>query len=165
MTKRALLAAAGVLSLGGGVWLALGPPRITLVNAGLRIEYPWSQGIGAGLATIGLGLAAAAVPARWRWARIALAVLALAAAGVAVDRLAYRLEADDRGLVSRSWMGPTVVPWAEVTRVQSGPEVVVVWGKDDAQVRVDTSHFEPQQRATLDRTIARRVREGARRAQ
>lgn len=155
-----LLAVPGVLLLAGGVWLTLGAPRITLVNAGLHIEYPWRQGAGALAAAAGLGALAFAFAARW--ARVVLALLALAAVGVALDRLTYRLEADDHGLAARGWLGPTVVPWAEVTRVQSGPALIVVWGNGDAQVRVDTSYFQPHQRASLDRTIARRVREWAR---
>jgi hypothetical protein len=159
--KRLLLVGSGVLAIAGGAWASFGSPRITLVNAGLLIEYPWRQGAGGLAAALGLALVALAVPVRW--ARITTAVLALGAAVLGLDRLTYRLQADDRGLVSRNWLGPTVVSWADVTRVQSGPEVVVVWGNGDAQVRVDTSHFEPQQRASLDRTISRRVREGVRR--
>jgi Bacterial PH domain len=159
--RRLLVAGLGLLIVVAGGWASFGAPRITLVNAGLRIEYPWRQGAGALSAALGLALVAAAL--RVRWARIGTAAVALAAALIGMNRVTYRLEADDRGLVSRSWLGPTVVPWADVTRVQSGPEVVVVWGNGDAQVRVDTSHFEPQQRATLDRTISRRVKESARR--
>ena len=156
LTKRSALLGAGLAALAVGLALAFGAPRITLVNAGLWIEYPWPQGAGTLAAATGLGLIAACLSLRW--ARTVLAIGSGIVFLVGVDRLAYRLEADDQGLASRGWLGAVVVPWAEVTRVESGPAVIVVWGAGDNQVRVDTSDFEPQQRATLDRTIARRVK-------
>jgi len=161
LSKRHVLLGAGLTALAAGVGLALGAPRITLLNAGLRIEYPWPRGAGAVAAAAGLALLAAGLSARW--ARTVLAIACGVVLLLGVDRLAYRLEADDRALASRSWLGPVVLPWAEVTRVESGARVIVVWGAGDTQVRVDTSAFEPHQRATLDRTIARRVKERSRR--
>ena len=40
-----------------------------------------------------------------------------------------------------------------------GPDVLVIWGHGDAQVRVDTSRFAGDQRAALERALARRIME------
>jgi hypothetical protein len=38
---------------------------------------------------------------------------------------------------------------------------VVVWGRDEEQIRIDASGFAAGDRATLDRTLSRRIRENA----
>jgi len=78
---------------------------------------------------------------------------------VAIHLVAYRVDADQTGLASRSLLGRTRIPWGEVAGVDGDASQVVVAGKDQSKIRVDTTDFRPEQRATLDRTISRRVRE------
>lgn len=78
---------------------------------------------------------------------------------LAGQTLSYRLEATADGLVSRGLLGTTRIAWREVSRVEQGPDVIVVWGAGDSQIRIGTSGFRPEQRASLDRTMTRRLRE------
>jgi hypothetical protein len=143
------LAAAAVLPV------ALRSPRLTLLNAALRIDYGWAVGAAALGAAVLLGAAAAMAPRRW--AQAALVLFAVATAGVGGARLRYRLEIQPDGLNSRELTGSTLVPWGEVTHVDRGTEALVVWGRGDAQIRVDTASFEGDQRAALERALARRI--------
>ena len=158
-TRRLALLLPGAALL-GGLALAFGAPRITLLNATLRIDHPWTAGVGALAGAAGCVLWALALPPRAL--RVALGAAGAAATAMGAGLLTYRLEVNDFGLASRSWLGGTVIPWAQVSRVESGPARVVVWGVGDEQVRIDTSGFEGVQRAALDRAIARQVREGRR---
>src|SRR5204862_2157387 len=78
------LAAAAMLPL------ALRPPRLTLLNTALRLDYGWAVCLAA-LATA-LLLAAAAAAAPPRWARRVGAGVAIAAAAFGASRLSYRVE-------------------------------------------------------------------------
>jgi hypothetical protein len=150
------LAAAAVLPV------ALRSPRLTLLNAALRIDYGWVVGTAALAAALLLAAAAALVPRRW--ARAVLVVGAVAVAGVGSARLRYRLDIEPDGLNSRELTGTTLVPWGEVTHVDRGTEALVVWGRGDAQIRVDTASFEGDQRAALERALARRIIESTKAA-
>jgi len=156
---QALMLAVSAAAVIGGAWLSLGPPGLTLRNAGIRIEYPRARGLW-GLAAGG-GLALAAAAASKRWLRVTLAGAAIAAALASAERLRYRLEAGPEALVTRGVLGETALSWRDVSRVELGPEILVVWGRADAQIRVVTSDFSLDHRATLERTIARRVAENA----
>jgi len=150
------LAAAAVLPV------ALRSPRLTLLNAALRIDYGWVVGTAALAAALLLAAAAALVPRPW--ARAVLVVGAVAVAGVGSARLRYRLDIEPGGLNSRELTGTTLVPWGEVTHVDRGTEALVVWGRGDAQIRVDTASFEGDQRAALERALARRIIESTKAA-
>jgi len=150
------LAAAAVLPV------ALRSPRLTLLNAALRIDYGWVVGPAALAAALLLAAAAALVPRPW--ARAVLVVGAVAVAGVGSARLRYRLDIEPDGLNSRELTGTTLVPWGEVTHVDRGTEALVVWGRGDAQIRVDTASFEGDQRAALERALARRIIESTKAA-
>jgi hypothetical protein len=150
------LAAAAVLPV------ALRSPRLTLLNAALRIDYGWVVGTAALAAALLLAAAAALVPRPW--ARAVLVVGAVAVAGVGSARLRYRLDIEPDGLNSRELTGTTLVPWGEVTHVDRGTEALVVWGRGDAQIRVDTASFEGDQRAALERALARRIIESTKAA-
>jgi hypothetical protein len=157
LTRRVLMILLGAIALGVGLAFSFGPPRITLLNAALRIDHPWRHSLAAAVAFGGAaGLAAAARRPLLRGLAVAAAALL---AAQALHLALFRLEADTAGLRSRGLFGGVGLEWGEVRRVESGPEVVVVWGAGDSQIRVDTSRFEPGQRATFDRTVARRVRE------
>jgi len=150
------LAAAAVLPV------ALRSPRLTLLNAALRIDYGWGVGTAALASAVLLAAAAALVPRRW--ARAALVVGAIAIAGVGSARLRYRLDIEPSGLNSRELTGTTLVPWGEVTHVDRGTEALVVWGRGDSQIRVDTASFEGDQRAAVERALARRIIESTKAA-
>jgi hypothetical protein len=142
--------------------LALRSPRLTLFNAALRIDYGWAVGAAALGAAVLLASAAALAPRRW--ARAALVAGAVVIAGVGGARLRYRLDIQPDGLNSRELTGSTLVPWGEVTHVDRGTEALVVWGRGDAQIRVDTASFEGDQRAALERALARRIIESTKSA-
>ena len=72
-------------------------------------------------------------------------------------RLRYRLEVQPEGLSSRGLTGRRCVAWAEVTHVDRGTEALIVWGRGDEQIRIDTASFEGGQRAALERAAGRRI--------
>ena len=149
----------GALLFLAGVYLsATCAPRFTWGNAGLRIDYPqaaagWAIAAALAAQLLSLGLARG---------------LRLAAAGVSVLLLAdtaqlarYRVAIEDPGITERWLLGTKTLLWRDVARVESGSRLVVVWGRAEEQVRIDASGFPAEDRARLDRTIARRVRESA----
>jgi hypothetical protein len=143
------LAAAAVLPV------ALRSPRLTLLNAALRIDYGWIVGAAAMGAAVLLAGAAALAPRRW--VRGALVACAVGIASVGSARLRYRLDIQPDGLNSRELTGSTQVAWGDVTHVDRGTEALVVWGRGETQIRVDTASFEGDQRAALERALARRI--------
>jgi hypothetical protein len=135
--------------------LAFRSPRLTLLNAALRIDFAW---VVAAAALVGaLLLAGAAWLAPRRSVRITLGTLAVLALAFGAARLRYRLEIRPEGLYARDLSGSTGVAWAEVTHVDRGTEALIVWGRGDAQIRVDTARFQGDQRAALERALARRI--------
>ncbi len=143
------VAAAAVLPL------ALRPPRLTLLNAALRVDYGWAVCLAAVSTALLLAAAAAAAPPRW--ARRVGAGVAIVAATFGASRLSYRVETRTDVVYARALAGSTSVPWAEVTRVDRGRQILVVWGRGDTQVRLDTSGFAGEQRAALERALARHI--------
>jgi hypothetical protein len=144
-----------VLVAGGGL-LSMGPPRLTAVNAGLEIEYPWPRAAGAALAAVGGFLFV--VAQKSFWARLAGSVFATTALAAAIHLGVYRIQADDQGLLARGLLGSTRVAWREVKTVNASPGLLQVTGSGTV-VKVDTTDYRPEQRAALDRTVARRLRE------
>lgn len=140
---------------GGSSPLAFQAPRLTLLNAALRIDFAWV--VAAAALVSGTLLSTAAWFAPRRSARVGLVVLALCAIAFGAARLRYRLEVRPDGLYARDLTGSTGVTWAEVTHVDRGTEALIVWGRGDAQIRVDTARFEGGQRAALERALARRI--------
>lgn len=131
-------------------------PRFVWLNTGLSIDYAWPAAAGAWLAAGGAVLAGTALSGRARWAPAAAALLGL---GLGVHMLLYRVTAEATGLGERGLLGTRMLAWKDVGRVEAGSRFVVVWGRDEMQVRIDAASFPPEDRARLDRTIARRVRE------
>lgn len=154
--RYAALAASAVLL--AGVAFTWGPPRAVWLNAGLRIEYPWPRSAAAFVAA--LGAAGLAVLAPRRSLRLLATGLAAAVAFVGAGLLLYRLEALDQGLVERRLLGTARLAWSEVASVQPEPEALVISGAG-TRMRIDTGPFTPDQKAGLERTIARRVREAS----
>jgi hypothetical protein len=155
---RLALLALGLVLVAAGVFFAIGPPRFTLINTGLRLEYSWARAVSAFVAALGACLGV--VAARPTWARIASAVVGLLLVLWGADLLVYRLEADGQSLSVRSFGRRIAIPWRDVQHVQAGPRLVVVTGGSDQQIQVTTDGFTSDQRATIERTIARRVQEG-----
>jgi len=153
--RHAAVAGASAVVL-AGLLLAIGPPRAVWLNAGLRIEYPWPRGTAALAAAA--GAAALAALARARALRLLAGALAVAAALAGAGLLTYRLEALDAGLAERRLLGTARLAWADVASVEQEPQALVVSGRG-LRLRIDTGRLSPEQRASLERTVARRVRE------
>jgi len=156
---RIVLLALGAIIFVAGAYASQGPPRLTLLNAGLSVQHPWRHPVGAVIAAAGAGLFASAAPRRW--AQVIFGALAVLSVVVAIHLIAYRVDADQTGLASRGLFGRTRIPWPDVSGVDGDAVQVVVTGKNQNKIRIDTTDFRPDQRATLDRTIARRVRESS----
>ena len=156
---RIALLILGAIIFVAGAYDSQGPPRLTLLNAGLSVQHGWRHPVGALAAAAGAALLAAASP--HRWSRLIFHALAALSALVAIHLTVYRVDADQSGLASRGLLGRTRIPWGEVAGVDGDAGLVVVTGRDKRRIRVDTADFRPEQRATLDRTIARRVRESS----
>ena len=155
MRARWWSALALALAAMAAVPLALRSPRLTLLNAAVRVDYGWVVGAAAlGMAVL---LVAAGIAAPRRWAQAALVLMAVAVGAAGGARLRYRLEIQPDGLNSRDLTGTTTLPWAEITHVDRGTEALVIWGRGDAQIRVDTASFAGDQRAALERALARRI--------
>jgi len=140
--------------------VALGAPRFTWANEGVRVEHPWTQSaaaLGAALA-----LAAAACGARPRALGIAAGLGAATLAALAAHRLAWRIDAVATGLVERSLGGAVQLEWRAVEAVEPRPGSVTLRARDGTTVVIATGRFVPDERIRLERTIARRVREAAR---
>lgn len=159
LRTRWLAALAAVAVLAAAAWLVRAPMRITLVNTTLRIDDPWTRAASLALAAVGLGALAAALPAR-RLLRGLLAGAAGVTVAVAAATAFTWLEARPEVLTGRRWFLRTTIPWDEVSRVDSWRDAVVVWSASGARVVIDARRLDPQQRAVLERTIARHVREG-----
>src|SRR6266480_7499476 len=85
--------------------LALRPPRLTLLNAALRVDYSWAVCAAAVAAALLLGAAAVAAPPRW--ARRVGWVAALLAAALGASRIRYRIETRADVVYARALTGST----------------------------------------------------------
>jgi hypothetical protein len=157
MTRRPILVVLGVVLVVGGGVLSVGPPQLVLLNTSLVLEYPWTRGAGALVATVGVILGSGAIGSVGL--RLLCGALAVAPLLVSLHLFLYRLEATDTGLVSRGVLGSTAIGWREVQNVERGTDLLLIAGPGTARIRVDTTDFEPEQRASLERTISRRVKE------
>jgi hypothetical protein len=134
-------------------------PRLTVTNEALLIAWP-----GRAVGQLALACAGAVVlvgvwgqgwPLLARLTGFAL-VLGLALASLERACLLYTLDAV--GLERRGLLGRTRIAWRDVTRVEAGSVALVAFA-GDRQVRVATAVFAPELRATVERNIARHVRE------
>jgi len=157
LSRRVALAAAGAALFGAGAWLAGGPPRLTLLNASLRLHHPWTQAAGALVAAGGAGLAAAMV--RRRALRVAAGLVAAGALVAGARLIAYRVELSDDALVAASLLQRSEIPWDAIARVEIAPGALLVFEREQLVLRLDTAGLSGDQKATLERGISRRVRE------
>jgi len=154
--RRALLAACLAAS-GAGLLASRGPLRFTWTNDGLEAVFP---GLIVAMAVASaLGMALAMVPAARPATRLILGVAALTLGARAADRGVYRLEVSSVGLAERALSGSSALAWPEVVGVYSEQDRIRVRGKPDVTLQIATSLLRPEDRATLERTLSRRVRE------
>jgi hypothetical protein len=137
-------------------YFSLGPPRVLWLNTGLTLAYEGKKGASALIAAV--AITAMAFVERKRAARVGAL---LAAAGLAVfgaHLLVYRVDAVDDALSKRTILGTTRIPWKAVTRVDAtaGHFTAV---SDGAAIRIGTATLTADERAALERTAARRLRE------
>jgi hypothetical protein len=151
-------ALAAVLLLAAAGWLARAPMRIVLVNTTLRIDDPWTRAAALALAALALLALAASFPAR-RGLQAVLAFGAAVTLAVAAATATTWTESRAEVLTARRWFAVTTIPWSDVTRVDSWRDAVVVWSGAGSRIAIDARRLDPEQRAVLERTIARHVRE------
>jgi hypothetical protein len=154
--RAAFVLAVGLSAWFAGLALSRGHPRLTLMNEGLVVSHAWRYGACALFAAAGAGAAAAAVRRR-PWLAALLALLAFGAAARGTDLLTRRIDVDREGVASVGMLSGERVAWGEVSRIERGPARLVVWGREDARIQVDTDAMSAGQRAILERSIARRV--------
>jgi Bacterial PH domain len=157
VVSRRRLAVALLLGLAvAGAVLSMGAPRLTLLNADLHIAYPWPRPAAA--LVCAAAAAALAGVLRLTWARVLVGAFALAATLAGVHLLLYRVRAGDEGVESRSLLGTERLSWMAIAQVETGPGLLLLTGSGGQRLRVDTTDYRAEDRATLDRTIARRLR-------
>jgi hypothetical protein len=153
--RTVALALAAVVAA-AAFYVSLGPPRVLWLNAGLEIAHEWTHGAAALLAAAAVAAMGAALHRR------APQVLALvAAASLAVfgaQRLAYRVDAVQDALSLRTILGTTRIPWKAVTRMDAAPGHLTAVA-DGTAIRIATASLSADERAALERTVARRLRE------
>jgi hypothetical protein len=159
LNPRLALGTTGVLAFAAGAYLSSGPPVLTLLNDSLRISYPWPRAAAALVAAAGAAVVARSIPRRWL--QLCGGVLALLAVASATHLLAYRVEAGDGAIEATGLLSRERLAWSDVSRVEAGPGVLVLFEGTQVRVRVDTVDYSADQRASLERTITRRVREAA----
>ncbi len=151
-------ALAAVLLLAAAAGLARAPMRIVLVNTTLRVDDSWTRAASLGVAALALLALGWALPAR-RGLRVVLG-LAMALTFVAAAAAATTwTEARERELAARRWFVLTTLPWSDVTRVDSWRDAIVVWSGAGGRIAIDVRRLDGDQRASLERTIARHVNE------
>jgi hypothetical protein len=139
-----------------GSWIALGSTRLTVHNSAMTVSYPALYAGGAALATAGaLALAALLTERLFRYAAVLVGVLTLA---LTAERLTYRLEASNDGLVTRQFGVTTHLPWREIAQVNVGTNGTFVVLADARRIAMDTG-LPPDEAAIINRTVARHVRE------
>lgn len=157
MGRRAFLAVPAAAAVVATAWLSAGPPRITLLNASVVVDYPWPRSVAAMACAAGIALLAALL--RKPALRGVGFVLALGSLLVGAHLTLYRLEASGSGIASRGVLGTTTIGWKAVNGVELGAADILVHGEGGTTISIDTADFAPEQRAILERTVARHVRE------
>jgi hypothetical protein len=155
--RRVLAVAAVVAAVAGAVLTFLTAPHLTVLNEGFRLEYGWTAIVATALAAVGaIGLAAVLRPVA---ARAGCALLAVAAVVMGIQRGAWQVGADRAALSARSLTDTSRIAWSEVRQAHSDTETLHVTGPGEAAIRIRLSALRPHDRATLERTISRRVQE------
>ena len=132
-------------------------PRLTLLNEGVHLRYPWPAVAAASLAAA--ALAALAVLLRPLPARGMAVLAALVAGACVVERVTYLVAADREALTSSGLAERARIAWPEVRQVQGDGRTLRVSGFGEHHIVIETAGLRPQDRATLERTVSRRVQE------
>jgi hypothetical protein len=103
-------------------------------------------------------VAAMAVALRQRAPQVLALVAAAFIAVFGAHRLAYRVDAVQDALSLRTILGTTRIPWTAVTRMDATPGHLTAVS-DAAAIRIGTANLSADERAALERTVARRMRE------
>ena len=151
--------AAALAAAAGFALVFLTAPRLTVLNEGFRLEYGWAPVVAAALAAVG-SIALAAL-ARALPARVGCGLLALVAVVLGVQRGAWQVGADRGALTARSLTDTSRIAWTDVRQVHSDTEALQITGFGETAIRIGISGLRPHDRATLERTISRRVQETA----
>lgn len=159
MNRRLGLITAAVCAAAGFALVLFTAPRLTVLNEGFRLEYGWASLLGAALGA--LGAIALAVLARALPARGMAAFLAVIAVVLGIRRGAWQVGADGSALSARTLTETSRIAWPEVRQVHSDTEALQVTGFGDTAIRIGISGLRAHDRATLERTISRRVQESA----
>jgi hypothetical protein len=160
LTSRTAVRIALVTLAAATAVTAVGGPRLTWENTGLRVEHPPHQGAAALLGAA--ALAGAALSGRSR----AIVALGLAAAAIlgalGAHRLAWRVDAIEAGLHERTLAGWKRIAWRDVEVVEPRPDTFRLRARGGATIAVSMRGFAAEDRIRFERTVARRVREAAR---
>jgi hypothetical protein len=131
-------------------------PRLILANPGLVIHSAPAVYLTALLAALAL-LGLAFLLTGWR--RGAVGILASALLGLGLHHLAWRLQAGPEGLSLRGLTGTRAIALWDVTRVDTDAKALVLTVHSGGSLRIATDAFTPEQRAALERTVSRLVRD------
>jgi Bacterial PH domain len=154
--QRGVLAAfSAVLVLGGLVW-GSGAPALTLTNGALVAAYPLAGPCGRLVAALGCVLLALLLRGRGRLLASAPAAAFLI---VGLHQAFYRIQADSDALELRGLFTHERLPWKDVVRVDRSDTQLDVVGPQDRIVALPVAALQPADRASLERTIARHLRE------
>jgi len=153
------VAVAGIAVAAGAFGALRATPRLTLSNAGLRIDHPMAVPLYALLAAAGALALFVTLPGRGRGPRGVAALAAFGFLGLAAARAAFQVEVGRERLKVQGLAGSQGVPWAEVTRVDTNPLELKLESRGRPSLRLATGALSPEQRASLERAIARHVSE------
>jgi len=150
------LVASGVLVTVALSLVGAGAPRLTLRNDAIFIDYPAHLGLALIAAAALVAFGASRARRAWRWTLVALAI---SFAGLGAGRLSYSVAASGEELRQESLFGERVLAWKSISRVDLEPGRILAWGAGDTPIRIGTARLTAEQRASLERTISRRVYE------
>jgi Bacterial PH domain len=157
-----ILAVAGMAVAAGAIGAWRSTPRLTLSNTGLRIDHPTAIALYALLAAAGALAILVTLKHRGR-GRHALAIVAAIAVvaflGLAAARAAFQVEVGRERLAVRGLTGSREIPWADVTRVDTNSLELKLESRGRPSLRLAMGALSPEQRASLERAIARHVSE------
>jgi hypothetical protein len=155
--RLALVALGGAAVLLAGFGSVRALPRLTLANTGMRIDYPPSALLLALVAAAGAASVAYVLAARPL--RVGAALVAAAFLLFALDRGSFRIEIDDAGVAVRRPLSSRRLAWREVTKVESGADSLTLVSGSGSPLILAAGSLTPEQRASLERAITRRLRD------
>jgi hypothetical protein len=153
---RSAVIAGALLVAAVAVYFSLGPPRVLWLNAGLTLAYDWTKGVSALVAAALVATVAFLAPLRA--ARVAALVAACGLMVFGVGRLLYRVDVVADAIAVRNVLGTTRIPWKVVTRIDAVPGHLTAV-TEGAAIRIGTASLSADERAALERTVSRRLRE------